>query len=150
MGWFFGFKLHLVVNHLGEIVNFQITKGHIADNDPTVLRKLLSGLTGKCFGDKGYLTKLSKEFAEAGLFLITKLRRNMKSLALSEQLDNKLLKKRGMIESVIDRLKNGCEIEHTRHRSPYNALANIFSGLIAYSFCDQKPEIKLEYINRNW
>jgi hypothetical protein len=76
MGWFYGFKAHLVINQYGELVNFVLTPGNVADNNAAVLEEVLGGLQGQCIGDRGYLTKLFAEFYQRGLQLITKLRRN--------------------------------------------------------------------------
>jgi hypothetical protein len=57
-------------------------------------------------------------------------------------IDKLLLRKRALIESINDELKNMCQIEHTRHRSPVNFLVNLFSGLIAYTFFPKKPSIR--------
>ena len=140
-GWFFGLKLHLVINQFGEIVSFLITPGNVADNNLGLGLKLCRGLCGKIFGDKGYINgKLTNELAGQGLQLITKIKKNMKNKLVS-MTDYKLLRKRGVIESVIDILKNICNIEHSRHRSPANAFVSILAGLIAYSFIEHKPSI---------
>lgn len=144
-GWFYGFKVHLVINNLGEIVNFMITTANVVDNNPDVLRQMLKGLQGNCFGDKGYLSKLFEEFYSSGLKLVTKIRKNMKNklLDLSDRL---WLLKRAVIESVNDILMTVCDIDHTRHRSPVNAICHMFGALIAYNFLDDKPRVHLP----NW
>lgn len=143
--WFFGFKLHLVVNDKGELLNFVLTPGNTDDRTPAP--KLLQQLFGKVFADKGYISqKLAKELLESvGVQLITKLKRNMKNrlLPLGDRL---LLRKRSIIETIIDQLKNISQIEHSRHRSPVNCLVNIVCGLIAYCHQPKKPSIA---INRN-
>jgi hypothetical protein len=139
-GWFYGLKLHLLINEHGEIINFIITPGNIADNNDHALRTLLAGCQGKCYADKGYLTKIFEELYEQGLHLITKVRKNMKNKLMLFS-DKIKLKKRGLIESVNDLLMTIFDIDHTRHRSPVNAIANAFSGLIAYCFYEQKPSV---------
>lgn len=139
-GWFYGLKLHLVINHLGEIVHFLLTPGNVADNNKAVLEQLLADLNGKCFGDKGYLSRFFAYFYEKGIQIITKIRANMKN-KLMTFMDRLLLKKRGIIECVNDLLVRICDIEHSRHRSPFNAFAHILGGLIAYSFLDHKPAL---------
>ncbi|MBL0248528.1 MAG: transposase [Sphingobacteriales bacterium] len=101
MGWFFGFKLHLIVNHKGQIVDFALTTGQVADNSKDLLNKLLEKISGTLFGDKGYLTTLWNNFFEKGLKIITKVKKNMKNrlMSLEERL---LLKKRPMIEAIND------------------------------------------------
>lgn len=142
--WFFGFKLHLVVNDQGELLNFVVTPGNTDDRTPVA--KLLQQLFGKGFADKGYISqKLAKQLLESlGVQLITKFKRNMKNrlLPLSDRL---LLPKRVIIETVIDQLKNISQIEHSRHRSPVNCLVNIVCGLIAYCHQPKKPSIALNY-----
>lgn len=140
MGWFFGFKLHAVINQKGQLVVFRLTSGNVADNNVGLLEKLTSRLKGFLYGDKGYLTKLAAQFQERGLEIITKYRKNMGLQPLSAK-KQYLLKQRGLIETVFDCLKNLCDIDHTRHRSPVNFLVNIWAALIAYSFFDQFPAI---------
>lgn len=141
-GWFYGLKIHLVINHLGDIVHFQLTAGNVADNNINVLNKLLDKLKGICLGDKGYLTKFFEQFYEKGIKIVTKIRSNMKNKLMPLQ-DRLLLNKRNIIESVNDILMTVCDIEHTRHRSPYNAMAHIVASLVAYSFLDNKPSLIL-------
>jgi len=141
-GWFFGLKLHLITNQFGEVVSFYITPGNVSDNNMTLGIKLCKGLCGKLFGDKGYISKkLSVALAQQELFLITKVKKNMKNRLMLVQ-DKMWLKGRGVIESVIELLKHICDIEHSRHRSPINAMVNILAGLSAYSFLDHKPSVK--------
>jgi hypothetical protein len=140
-GWFYGFKLHLVINDRGEIVNRTLTGGNAADNNPALLQKLLTGLTGICLGDKGYFTSLFECFYGHKLHLVTKPKRNMKPdwpCLIDHQ---HYLKKRALIESVNDLLISVCDLEHTRHRKPENAFAHIAAALIAYQFLEHKPAI---------
>lgn len=139
-GYFYGLKIHLVTNDLGEVIEFIITPGNVADNNKDLLRKLLQNVKGKVFGDKGYLTKIFNELYQQGIQLVTKVRRNMRT-ALVTMEDKFFLNKRGIIESVIDILKAICDIDHTRHRSPVNAIVHILGGVAAYHFLDQKPSI---------
>lgn len=141
MGWFFGFKLHLVVNDGGELLGLCLTAGN--RHDVKVLPKLVKRLFGKLFGDKGYLSQaLFEHLLEQGVQLITKLRANMKNrlMPLSDKL---LLRKRAICESINDQLKNISQIEHTRHRSPTNFLVNLVCGLIAYCHQPKKPSLHL-------
>lgn len=147
MGWFYGFKLHLVVNEKGEILSFEISRGNVADCDKKIVKRLTKNIYGNLFGDKGYLSKdLFDSLYKDGIVLFTKLRKNMKN-KLIRIVDKLLLRKRGLIESINDNLKNCCQIEHTRHRSPVNFLANLFSGIIAYTFLPKKPSIKIDCEN---
>ena len=145
-GWFYGLKLHLVVNQHGELVRFLITAANVADNHHRVLYSLLRPLRGKCYGDKGYLSAMLEELLEQGLHLVAKLRRNMKNMLLP--LSDKLhLRKRGAIEAVHDILMSVCDIDHTRHRNPLNALAHLLSGLTAYTFLGQRSKFSPTRIN---
>lgn len=140
-GWFFGFKLFLVVNAFGQIVRVAFTPGNEADNNMNRLLKLFDKLQGWVFADKGFINqKAFEQLFQKGLQLITGIRSNMKN-KLMNMTQKLLLKKRGMIESVNDILKTVCDIEHTRHRSPINAVLNIFAGLCAYSFLDRLPSV---------
>jgi Transposase DDE domain len=140
-GWFYGFKVHLVINDRGEIVNWTITPGNVADNNPALLQQLLRGLTGICLADKGYYTRLFEWFYQHKLHLVLKPKKNMKKdfPCLIDQ--QHYLRKRALIESVNDLLVSVCDLEHTRHRKPENAFAHIAAALIAYQFLDHKPAI---------
>jgi transposase len=141
MGWFYGFKLHLIVNEQGELLAVHLTPGNVDDRRP--LEGMSKDLLGKLFGDKGYLSHaLFKTLYERGLELITSLRKNMKGqlMRLSDRL---LLRKRFIIETITDQLKNISQIEHTRHRSPANFAVNLLAGLIAYTHQDKKPSLRL-------
>jgi hypothetical protein len=142
VGWFYGFKLHVVINHLGEIVSFCITPGNVSDNNENVLTKLTKKVFGKLFGDRGYLTneELFKKLYSKGVHLFTKIRKNMKNKLLSMQ-DKRLLRKRGIIESVGSLLKESESLEHTRHRSLSGFLAHVIATLVAYNFRKKKPSI---------
>lgn len=137
-GWFFGFKLHAVVNQFGQLVVFQITPGNVTDNNKDLLEGLTAHLKGFLYGDKGYLTGLKIKFKERGLNLITKLRKNMKKQLLTPE-QKYYLKHRGIIESVFDLTKHLCQIEHSRHRKVENFVANTLSALLAYTFLDKTP-----------
>lgn len=141
VGWFFGFKLFLVINPFGQILKCFITPGNAADNNGKVMRKLLNGLRGKVYADKGFISsKIAKEFLENGLHIITKLKSNMKNKLITLQ-DKFLLLKRGVIESVFDIMSAICDIDHSRHRSPANAFTHLFAGLVAYTYLDKLPSI---------
>jgi hypothetical protein len=140
-GWFFGFKLHLVVNDCGEILGVCVTPGNV--DDRSCAPDLTTGLWGKLFGDKGYLSKkLFEQLFEQGLQLITKVKKNMKNqlMPLSDKL---LLRKRAIIETINDQLKNISQIEHTRHRSLTGFMTNVLAGLIAYCHQPKKPSLHL-------
>ena len=144
MGYFFGFKLHIVINDKGELLNFAITQGHVDDREPLKNKNFIKALKGKLYADKGYLSKTLTEILFLdGLHLITSIRNNMKN-TLMELKDKILLRKRSVIETVNDELKNICQVEHSRHRSFSNFITNLISGLIAYSFFPKKPAIKYE------
>lgn len=149
MGWFFGFKLHIIVNDKGDILNFAITQGNIDDREPLISGKLLKDIWGKVFGDRGYLSqKLFETLFYDGIHLITKIRNNMKNTLMNIN-DKILLRKRALIETINDELKNICQIEHSRHRCFINFLTNLISGLVAYSFLPKKPAIKCEFVKNN-
>lgn len=139
VGFFYGFKLHLAINHQGEIMSFCITKGNVDDRE--VVDKLMQGLAGFAAGDKGYISKkLTESLEKKGIKLITKVRKNMKKKMLSA-FEKFFLYQRSIVETVIDQLKSICHIEHTRHRSPVNFLVNLISGLAGYCLKPKKPSI---------
>jgi hypothetical protein len=142
MGWFFGFKLHLIINDQGDLLSFHLTRGNISDRNKNLVMGLTKGLWGKLFGDKAYINqKLVELLLEKSIHLITGIRNNMKN-KLMNLTDKILLRKRAIIECVNDELKNNCQIEHTRHRSVINFLVHLFSALTAYTFLPKKPALK--------
>jgi hypothetical protein len=144
IGWFYGFKLHLIINDSGEILSFYLTKGNVDDRNPKVMQSLTEDIFGKLFGDKGYISKALSDLLFAdGIQLITKVKKNMKHQSLSAT-DKILLRKRAIIESVNDELKNICQLQHTRHRSVNGFLFNIMSVLAAYSFFPKKPSLNIK------
>ena len=143
MGWFFGFKLHILVNSRGELMAVKLTEATTDDRIP--VDELSQGLCGKLFGDKGYISKaLQEKLFSRGLDLMTKIKKGMKEQFLPA-FDRLLLRKRAIVESVIDQLKNISQIEHTRHRSVENFLLNIVAGLTAYSLQPKKPAIDIQF-----
>jgi hypothetical protein len=138
-GWFFGFKLHLIINTKGEIMNIVMTKA--ATNDVTQMELLAKNLIGKLYGDKGYISqKLAEKLLSRGLCLITGIRSKMKNKLMLTK-DKIMLKKRSLIETVFDYLKNKFNLEHTRHRSMVNCFVHILATLLAYQFKKSKPKI---------
>lgn len=139
-GWFYGFKLHLVFNDRGEILNVTLTPGNVDDRKP--VPHLVRKLFGKLIGDKGYLSQplFEELYRTFGIQLITKLKSNMKNRLMLFS-DKLLLRKRAIVETIIDQLKNISQIEHSRHRSVTNFLVNVLCGLIAYAHQPIKPSI---------
>jgi transposase len=139
--WFYGFKLHLIVNDQGELLAFHLTPGNVDDRKPVA--RLAKGLVGKLFGDRGYISQALQEVLSAqGLQLITKIKKNMKNRLLGIW-DQLMLRKRALIETINDQLKNICQIEHTRHRSRVNFLVNVIAALIAYTYKEKLPSLNL-------
>jgi len=144
MGWFFGFKLHLICNEMGEVLNFMITPGDVDDRKPLEYKAFVEFLYGKLVGDKGYIGKeLFQRLFVDGIQLITKLKSNMKGSLMSMS-DRLLTRKRAIIESVNDELKNIAQAEHSRHRSFDNFMVNLLGALAAYCFFPKKPCISCE------
>ena len=140
-GWFYGFKLHLVINNLGEIINLKVTSGNV--HDVSVLEAITLELKGVLLGDKGYLSKAKTEILAArGLKLLTPVRKSMKNAKPKTQQEKELLSRRGLIETVNDQLKNLHQIEHTRHRSINNFMVNVMAGVVAYCLNPHKPTFK--------
>lgn len=140
-GWFYGFKVHLVVSDTGEILAWRITLGNVDDRQP--VPQMSKRLWGKLFGDRGYISqKLTRLLGEENIQLVTKIKKNMKNKFVNH-FDKLLLRKRAIIESINDQLKNISQIEHTRHRSVWNFYTNIVAGLIAYTYQEKKPNLQL-------
>lgn len=142
MGYFGGFKLHLVVNDQGELLSFLLSPGNVDDRKP--VPSLVKHLWGKLFGDKGYLSQplFEQRFAQ-NLQFITFPKKKPET-RLMPLLDKLLARKRALIETINDQLKNISQIAHTRHRSPTNFLLNLFGGLLAYTFQEKKPALHFE------
>lgn len=141
VGWHFGFKLHLIINERGELLAFTLTPANVDDRKP--VPDMTKDLIGKLFGDRGYVSqKLFEELYKRGLQLVTKSKKNMKN-RLVKLIDKILLRKRAVIESVNDHLKNICQIEHSRHRSVFNFLVNLMAGLVAYTYLPKKPSLDI-------
>lgn len=146
-GWFFGLKLHLVINEKGELQGLKFTPGNVDDREP--VPSLTKTLTGLLFGDKGYIkAELFQQLYQRGLKLVTGIKSNMKNklVLLTEKV---LLRKRSIIETVFDQLKNMFELEHTRHRSVKNALIHFMAVLVSYSLKNKKPHIKFNFLIPN-
>jgi hypothetical protein len=141
MGWFYGFKLHLVINEQGELLAFALTPGNREDRRP--VKKLVRPLWGKRFGDGGsFSQELFEQLWAEGLQLITKLKRNRKK-QMMPLWDKLLLRQRALIECVNDQWKNISQIEHTRHRNPINGIINMITALVASTFQPKKPALDL-------
>lgn len=144
MGWFFGFKLHLICNEKGELLNFMITPGDIDDREPLKYEAFMNLIYGKLVGDKGYIGKeLFQRLFINGIQLITKLKSNMKGALMSVS-DRLLLRKRAIIETVNDELKNIAQVEHSRHRCFDNFIVNMLGAIAAYCCFPKKPCINVE------
>ena len=149
MGWFYGFKLHLVINDKGEIIQWMLTPGNTDDRDPLKNEKFMEKLFGKLFADRGYISQdLFEKLFIDDIHLVTKIKKNMKN-SLMNIYDKICLRKRAVIETVNDELKNNCQIEHTRHHSVDNFVTNLVSALIAYNFMPKKPQMNIEIIDKS-
>jgi hypothetical protein len=149
MGWFHGFKLHIVINDKGELLSFCVTQANVDDRESLKNEGFLKDIFGKLYADKGYISeKLNKLLFVDGIELITNIRNNMKN-RLMLMSDKILLRKRSVIETVNDELKNICQVGHSRHQSVANFLGNLIAGIIAYHFLPKKPSIKFETFNTN-
>jgi len=141
-GWFYGFKVHLVINDQGALLAVMVTPGNVDDRKP--VPKLARRLFGKLFGDRGYLSHdLFTRLWTQGVQLVTKLKKKLKNQLLP-LLDKILLRKRTLVETVNDQLKNICQIEHTRHRSLTNFVVNLLAALIAYTYQEKKPSLNFK------
>jgi hypothetical protein len=138
MGWFFGFKLHLVFNHQRQIVALKLTKGNVSDTTP--VPGLTKDLVGKLFGDKGYIgKKLAEELLRRGLALMTHVRRNMKALPISLR-DKALLNGRNIAETIIGHIKEFSSLRLPKHRSVFNAFTHITAAITAYQIDPLLPK----------
>ncbi|MDD4963709.1 MAG: IS982 family transposase [Gallionella sp.] len=142
-GWFYGFKLHFMVNDCGEILSFCLTRGNVDDHTP--VPKLAKRLIGKLFGDRGYVSqKLTELLAKQNVELITTLKKNMKPKVIVA-FDKLILRKRSIIETINDQLKNTFNLEHSRHRSLRNFVVNAIACLVAYSYQEKEPSLNINH-----
>ena len=147
MGCFFGFKLHLICNEKGELLNFMITPGDVDDRKPLEYKAFVELIYGKLVGDKGYISKnLFNRLFVDGIQLITKLKNNMKGAIMSVS-DKLLLRKRAVIETINDELKNIAQVEHSRHRCFDDFMTNLLGALAAYCYFPKKPSIRVETVD---
>lgn len=145
MGWYVGFKLHLLCNEKGEIINFVLTRANVDDRNDGVIDTLTDKVFGKLYADKGYISQsLFGKLFDNGVHIVTGLRSNMKQ-RLMPLYDKIMLRKRSVIESVNDMLKNVAQIVHTRHRSVHNFLMNLLAALGAYCFFAEKPSVNFDF-----
>lgn len=143
IGWFYGFKLHIIINEVGELLAFRVTTANTDDRVP--VDDLTKDIFGKCMADKGYISKdLFEKLFQRGLQLVTSIRSNMKN-KMMPIIDKILLRKRSLIETVNDQLKNVCHVEHSRHRSVSNFMVNIVSALVSYARQDKKPKMNFDF-----
>jgi hypothetical protein len=143
MGYFYGFKLHLIINEQGEFVALKITKGNV--DDRAYVDELTKDLTGTIYADKGYIKQnLFINLYKRGLKMVHGIKKNMQN-KLMDLKDKIMLRKRSLIETVFGYLKTTLNIEHTRHRSPINAFVNILSSLVSYSLKKSKPSINYHF-----
>jgi len=127
-----------------ELLNITLTPGNTDDRRP--VPELLEGLFGQVFADRGYVSQpLAQQLFQAyGIHFFAKPKRNMKN-RLMRLTDKLLSRKRFIIETIIDQLKNISQIEHSRHRSPVNFMVNLLCGLIAYCHQPKKPSLNLDF-----
>lgn len=145
MGWYVGFKLHLVCNERGEILDFVLTKANVDDREPEVIDALTDRIFGKLYADKGYISQtLFGRLWDRGVHIVTTVRSNMKPRIMPLQ-DRIMLRKRSVIESVNDMLKNVAQIVHSRHRSVHNFIMNLLAAMAAYSFFQVKPHVNFDF-----
>ena len=145
MGWYVGFKLHILCNEKGEIVNFVLTRANVDDRNEDVMDTLTDKVFGKLYADKGYISQiLFGRLWDNGVHIVTGLRSNMKQRLIPLR-DKIMLRKRSIIESLNDMLKNVAQLVHSRHRSVHNFLMNLLAAVGAYCFFAAKPQVNFDY-----
>lgn len=145
MGWYMGFKLHLLCNEKGELINFVLTRANVDDRNENVIDALTDKAFGKLYADKGYISQsLFGHLWDDGIHTVTGLSSNMKH-RLMPLYDKIMLRKRSIIESINDMLKNVAQLVHSRHRSVHNFLMNLLAAMGAYCFFAKKPEVNFDF-----
>jgi len=141
-GQFFGFKLHLVVNHRGKIAAYAISTAKHHDSKYTV--QLSNGLSGRLCGDKAYISKRHQEkLAKQEVKLITHSRKDMLAKNIFHGVEKRMLRHRGLVESVFNKLKNVINIVTHRSRSVSGFMTHCLSALLAYTFDSKTPSITM-------
>jgi len=142
MGWFYGCKLHVVMNQLGEIVCSALSNGHVADIK--MVEHLVEGLQAKLYADRGYISQdLKSRLKHQGIDLITYHRKNMQSVQLCAS-DTYHLKQRNKIETLFSLLKGQYNLVTSKARSMAGFLSGIYASLCAYQLTQQnKPKIQI-------
>lgn len=136
--WFYGFKLHLIVNHQGDIVAAKITPANVHDIKP--VKNMVVESMNKLYADKEYIGRaLASDLLVGVVTVVNDVRKNMKEKALSLW-DRAMLSRRFIIETISDQLKNISKIKHARHRSVHGFMLNVISTLVDY---------QLKKVNRN-
>lgn len=141
-GWFYGFKLHLIINQACEIVSALVTAGNVSDVNALFPLFQMHPIKGKLFGDRGYISNFYKELLDSKQCdLVTRSRSNMKQVILSDE-DEHYMCQRNLIETVNSQLKDDLGIEHSRHRSWRGYIAHIYAALIAYQCVTIKAQVR--------
>jgi hypothetical protein len=142
MGWFFGFKLHFLCNDRGEILKAYFTPANVDDRKG--LLHMIQGIFGKVFADRGYISQplMLQLLNDFGIELFTGMKKNMHTTLPARYEDMFLLRKRTIIETITDQLKNISQLEHSRHRSVTNFMVNSLCALIAYCHQPKKPSLR--------
>ena len=144
MGWYYGFKLHLICNEKGELLNFMLTRANVDDRNENVFNRLADNVFGKLYADKGYISQtLFDRLFSQGLNIVTGFKSNMKNKLMS--LYDKLMLRKRSVETINDELKNVAQLVHSRHRSVINFSMNVLGALAAYSFFEKKPAINIDF-----
>jgi hypothetical protein len=132
MGWYFGFKLHLISNRYEHPISYELTRATVDDRKAP--DDLFDKILGELYCDKGYIGKLFIDrMSVKSIKIITALKKNMKPQIMPEE-QSENLNKRSIIESVFNCLKNHMNLQHTRHRNPKNYLLNLIGAITAYCF----------------
>ena len=77
MGWFYGCKLHVLVNAQGQLIQPQLLNGHTSNIK--LLPKLAQGYVGKIFGSRGYISEtLEDKLRTQDIELITYHRKKIR------------------------------------------------------------------------
>ena len=123
------------------------TPGNVDDREPLKQDKFWENIKGKLCTSKGYIGQaLFENIFLNGIQLVTKVKNNMKNSLMSIA-DKILLRKRALIETDNDELKNIAQFEHSRHHSFSNFIANSLSAIAAYYFFEKKPAIDVDFVN---
>jgi hypothetical protein len=132
MGWFYGLKLHLLIDLQRNILNIQFTTAKASER--AVLKAFFMTISNSIVvADAGYISKaLEKLAVESGSIFLTSMRKNMKKLTTPAHIA--LLNLRGRVEGIFSLLKARLGLISSLPRSVGGYFAHCIRVLFIHMF----------------